>query len=181
MKRLVSFLRLVLVLAALMFGAWILSAAFLPGGVLRGYFSQLFSARVGELTFLRVLLANLLLPFLGIQFMNLFRVGKHAGGLYVLPVFWILYGVSLGTNSFVFASEPVPFSISILWERTGFVELLAYAFGYEASREWTLWEQQGLWKAPRMAGRKWNIAVQDIAYWVAGLLLLILSAAREVS
>ncbi len=112
--------------------------------------------------------------------MNLFKVGKTPGGLYVLPVFWILYGLLLGTNSFVFAADPVPFSISVLWTRTGFTELLAYTLGYEASREWALWEQQGLWRVRRLPDKKWNPQAQDLAYWLAGLLLLILAVTREV-
>lgn len=179
MGRLLHFLRLVLVLTVLMFGTWYLSRAFLPEGILRGYFAKLFSIRAGELTFWMVFLANLL-PFFGIQFMNLFRVGKYAGGLYVLPVLWILVGVIYGTNSFVFAAEQVPFSISILWERTGFTELLAYTFGYEASRDWALWEQRGLWQVHRLGTRRWNLKVEDMAYWFAGLLLLVFSVAREV-
>jgi hypothetical protein len=30
-----------------------------------------------------------------IQFMNLFKVGKYAGGIYVLPIFWVIYGLLL--------------------------------------------------------------------------------------
>jgi len=163
-----------------MFGAWALSASLLPEGIFRPYFSRLFAARVGELTFTRIFLANLVLPFLGVQFMNLFRVGKTPGGLYILPIFWILYGVLLGTNSFVFAGDKVPISVSVIWARSGFTELLAYTAGYEASREWALWEQQGLWKVKRLNDKKWQTKVQDWVYWFAGLLLLILAAVREV-
>ncbi len=86
--------------------------------------------------------------------MNLFRVGKYAGSLYVLPVFWSLYGLLLGTNSFVFAGQPVPFSITVLWTRTGFMELLAYTVGYEATKGWALWEQQGLWNVRRLTDKR---------------------------
>ena len=180
MTRFLRFARMVVVLTAVLYGAWILSAFLLPEGIFRPYFSRLFAARVGEFTFWRVFLANFLIPFLGIQFMNLFRVGKVPGGLYVLPIFWILYGVLLGTNSFVFAGDRVPLSISILWTRTGFTELLAYTAGYEASREWALWEQHGLWRVERLSDRKWKPSPSDLAYWSAGVLLLLVSAAREV-
>jgi hypothetical protein len=163
-----------------MFSVWVLSASLLPEDVFRSFFSRLFATRVGELTFTRVFLANLILPFLGIQFMNLFRVGKTPGGLYILPIFWILYGVLLGTNSFVFAGQKVPISISVIWARSGFSELLAYTAGYEASREWALWEQEGLWRVKRLADKKWQMKLPDWIYWIAGLLLLILATAREV-
>jgi len=162
-----------------MYSAWFLGKTLLPEGLLRPYFSRLFETRVGVLTFPKIILANLF-PFLGVQFMNLFRVGRHAGGLYVLPVFWVIYGLLLGTNSFVFAGAPVPFSLAVLWTRTGFSELLAYTLGYEASREWTLWEQQGLWAAPHRVERKWRPTVEDAAYWGAGFLLLFVAIACEV-
>jgi hypothetical protein len=177
MKRLLRFLGLVVCLTALMYGTWLISRTLLPEELLRSYYSRLFETRVGELTFTKIFLANLF-PFLGVQFMNLFKGHRWPGGLYVLPIFWILYGVSLGTNSFVYAGPPVLFSISVLWVRMGFTELLAYTAGYEATREWALWE--GLWRAKRMTGKKWNPHIQDWIYWSAGLTLLVIAAWREV-
>ena len=181
MSRFLAFLKLVLVLLALMFSTWYLSALLLPTGILRPFFSNRFSTVVGEFTFWRVFLANFLIGFLGVQFMNLFSVGRYPGGLYALPVFWTIYGLLLGTNSFIFAGEPVPFSISILWTRTGFNELLAYTLGFEASRNWALWKQQGLWKVYRLNGKSWNPQAQDFIYWGAGLILLLLAVAREIA
>jgi hypothetical protein len=177
MKRLLTFLGLVFILTALMYGAWLLGKILLPEGLLRPYFSRLFETRVGEPTFTKILLANIF-PFLGVQFMNLFRGRRWPGGLYILPVFWILYGVSLGTNSFVYAGQPIPFSISVLWTRMGFTELLAYTAGYEATREWALWE--GFFLARRIVGKKWKPQMQDWIYWGVGVLLLVIAALREV-
>lgn len=181
LSRFLGFLKLVFVLVAIMFSTWYLSARFLPQGILRSFFANRFSTVVGEFTFLRIFLANFLIGFLGVQFMNLFRVGNYPGGLYILPVFWIIYGLLLGTNSFVFAEEPIAFSVSILWERTGFNELLAYTLGYEASRNWALWEQQGLWRVSRLKGKRWNPQVQDVFYWCAGLIFLLISVVREIA
>lgn len=177
MKRLLTLFGLVLLLTASLYAAWIFSRLLLPEGLLRPYLSRLFTARVGELIFVKILLANLL-PFFGIQFMNLFRGSRWPGGLYILPVFWILYGLSLGTNSFVYAGQPVTLSISILWTRTGFTELLAYTMVYEASREWSIF--QGFWQTQRIAGQKWHPQSQDWIYWGVGLFLLIIAAMREV-
>jgi hypothetical protein len=135
----------------------------LPEGIFRPYFSRLFAAHVGELTFWRVFPANFFLPFLEIQFMNLFRVGKVLGGLYILLVFWMIYGILLGTNLFVLAGEKIPISISVIWMRTGFTELLAYTTGYESSREWALWEQHGLWRAHQIRDIKWKPSLSDWA------------------
>jgi hypothetical protein len=180
MKRLLRFLGFVLTLTLGMYLVWFLSARLLPAGLLRPFFAGRFSAVVGEFAFWKVFLANLLIGFLGVQFMNLFRVGRHAGGLYVLPIFWLIYGLLLGTNSFVFAGAPVPFSLAVLWTRTGFSELLAYTLGYEASRRWAIWQQEGLWSAPRRIADRHRPTIEDLAYWIAGLLLLIAAVAREV-
>jgi hypothetical protein len=177
MKRLFEFLGLVVLLTAFMYGAWIISKELLPQEFLRPYFSRLFETRVGEFTVIKILLANLI-PFLGVQFMNLYKGRRWPGGLYILPVFWILYGVSLGTNSLVYAGTPAAFSVSILWTRTGFTELLAYTSGYEATRHWALWE--GFWRSRRIAGKKWKPQVQDWIFGGAGLLLLLIAAWREV-
>lgn len=179
MQRLGSFVQLVLLLVALMYGAWVLSAALLPQGVLRATFARLFSARVSEFTTWRVFTANLL-PFLGIQFMNLFRMRRRPGGLYILPVFWIIYGVLLGTNSFVFAGPPVRLSLAVLWQRSGFTEALAYTAGYEATRGWALWEQDSPFGAQRRIAGRWSPQRADWAYWLGGVLLLVLAALREV-
>lgn len=179
MQRFLSFLKLVFILTALMFASWYLSAIFLPQGILRAYFSRLFSSRVGELTFSRVFVANLL-PFFGIQFMNLFRVGKHPGGLYLLPIFWGLVGILYGTNSFVYATGPIPFSISVLWTRTAFNELLAYTLSYEASLEWAQWEQKGLWRVKQLTNQRWKPTSQDMLYWFGGVIFLVVAVWREV-
>lgn len=123
---------------------------------------------------------NFSIPFLGIQFMNLFKVGKWAGGLCVLPTFWAIYGLLLGTNSFVFADQPIPLSLSVLWTRTGFTELLAYTAGYEASKEWALWQQRGFWRVQRFADKKWSPQFGDGVYWVVGLFLLFFAVMWEV-
>ena len=177
MKRLLRFLGLIFLLTALMYSAWLIGKILLPEELLRPYFTRLFETRLGDLTFIKILLANLF-PFLGVQFMNLFRGRRWPGGLYVLPVFWILYGVLLGTNSFVYAGQPIPLSISVLWTRMGFTELLAYTAGYEATREWALWE--GFFLSRRIAGKRWKPQMQDWIYWGAGVLLLVIAALREV-
>jgi hypothetical protein len=177
MKRLLRFLGLVFILTALMYCAWFIGKILLPEGLLRPYFSRLFETRVGELTFTKILLANLFV-FLGVIFTNLYIGRRWPGGLYILPVFWILYGVSLGTNSFIYAGEPAPLSISILWTRVGFTELLAYTAGFEATREWALWE--GFLQAKRIVGKKWKPNMQDWIYLGVGILLLAIAALLEV-
>ena len=179
MQRFIAFIQLVTILTVLWLAVWLISAALLPPAILRPYFSRLFAERVGEFTAGRILLANLA-PFLGVQFMNLFRVGRRSGGLYVLPLYWMTYGVLLGTNSFVFADPPVTFSLSVLWTRVGYTELLAYTAGYEATRNWAVWQQASLWARPKRLASRWKTQASDWVYWGLGLLLLGLAALREV-
>ena len=47
-------------------------------------------------------------------------------------------------NAPITASPRHPFSVSVLWTRVGFTELLAYTIGYEATHAWALWEGCGL-------------------------------------
>lgn len=180
MIRFLNFVKLVFILILILYITWLLSKVLLPEEILRPFFSNRFSTVVGEFSFWRVFLANFLIGFLGIQFMNLFRVGKYPGGIFILPIFWVFYGLLLGTNSFVFAGDPVPISISILWTRTGVNELLAYTLGYEASRNWAIWKQDGFWRASRIQGKDWSPQLEDFIYWSAGLILLVIAVAREV-
>ncbi len=78
MSRLVRFLGFVLALTVLLYGTWYLSGRLLPAGLLRSFFVARFADVVGEFTFWKVFLANLAVGFLGVQFINLFRVGRRA-------------------------------------------------------------------------------------------------------
>ena len=177
-RRLLHFVALVSILTALMFTSWVISRAVLPQRFLAPYFSSLFLARVGELAWWRIFLANIL-PFLVIHFMNLYRVRGIPGGMYVLPIFWALLGVIYGTNSFIFPGQPIALSLSVVWQRTGVSELAAYTFGYEASRFWQLWE--GAWNPRRIPASRWAISRADSVFLIAGLLALLFSASRESS
>ena len=80
----------------------------------------------------------------------------------------------------MFAAAPVPLSPDVLWTRTGFSEIVAYTLGYEASCRWAAWAQQNLWSAPRRIATWPRPTVELLAYWMAGLILLIAAVAREV-
>jgi hypothetical protein len=162
-----------------MFVIWLFSNHLLPQGIFRPLFLRLFSARVRDSSFWPVLFANLL-PFFGLQFMNLFQVNRSPGGLLILPIFWVILGLLYGTNSFVFAAEPIPFSSSVLWTRSGFNELLAYAFAFEASRPWAVWRQDGLFHSPRSNENRAQPTIEDFVYWIIGLVLLTIAVFREV-
>jgi hypothetical protein len=69
--------------------------------------------------------------------------------------------------------------VDVLWTRTGFGELVAYTLGYEASGRWAVWAQESL-SAPRRLADWHRPIAHDLAYWTAGLALLIAAVAREV-
>jgi len=60
-------------------------------------------------------------------------------------------------------------------------ELVAYTVGYEATRNWALWEQQGLWRTYRLPDKKLKPRKQDMIFWFAGLFLLVLAMVREAN
>jgi hypothetical protein len=74
----------------------------------------------------------------------------------------------------------VRLSLAVLWQRSGFTETLAYTAGYEATRGWTLWEQDTPFGAQRRIAGQWSPQAADWAYWLGGLLLLVVAALREV-
>ena len=86
----------------------------------------------------------------------------------------------IGTNSFVFAGPAVRVSLVVLWQRSGFTEMLAYTAGYQASRGWALWAQDSPFGAQWRIAGQWSPQRADWAYWLGGLLLLALAALREV-
>jgi hypothetical protein len=176
MRRFGTFLSMVLALTISMYLAWVLARIILPQELLRSYFTRLFSLRMGKMSIPGILLANIV-PFGAVVFMNLFKGKRLPGGALVIPIFWILYGLILGTNSFVYQGQPVNISIDVLWKRSGFTELLAYTAGFEASRRWALWK--GFFRSERIRGARWKPNWQDWIYLGMGLALLAISAVRE--
>jgi hypothetical protein len=169
----------VALLTGVLYATWLVSRLVLPAGAFHELASGLVRVRLGAVSMPTIVAANLL-PFLGLQLMNLFDVRGRRGGVYLLVWFWVLYGILLGTNSFAVAGPPVPMGIDVIWSRSGFTELVAYAFADEASRKWRRWRQTGLFAAQRVPvpGRP---AGGDAAFEVAGVVLLLLAAWHEAT
>jgi len=116
----------------ILFAAWLISAAWIPGGffrVLPGMAVSPVECEIGSLSeTLKTFLWNLMLTGGLCVAASLFAVGRFPYG-YVVP--WLLFGIyggMLGTDSFN-CSNPLNstgIDISILWTRAGFREITGY-------------------------------------------------------
>ena len=113
-----------------MFLAWSISYRALPDGILHGKFlvsqidivtQELFS------TFSRILTYNLFFACLPLILANLVRVKGLPLGYFLVFYHWILYGMLLGTNSFVMPSPSrlLP-TLEIIFHGIGVYEITAY-------------------------------------------------------
>jgi hypothetical protein len=110
--------------------AWVFSFRILPQGVVRGssgaYFVPVKAENTTE-TFARIFLWNLCLGCFPVAIGNLIRV-KHVPLGYLLAFYhWGIYGVLLGTNSFVIPGPGrfIP-SLITLFYGSGMYEILSY-------------------------------------------------------
>ncbi|MGQ9543111.1 MAG: hypothetical protein ACUVTM_03330 [Candidatus Bathyarchaeia archaeon] len=114
----------------LMYVSWMFSYRALPEGVLCGKFlvSRL-EIMTYELlsTFSRIFSYNLLLVCLPLVTSNMFKVRGLPLGYLLLEYHWMLYGMLLGTNSFLIPSPlRIQPSIDTLTYGVGLYELTAY-------------------------------------------------------
>lgn len=114
----------------LLYVAWSLSYVSLPEGSVRGTtiaaYVPLTTQEVNS-TFIRILTYNLLLAALSIFIANFIRVKGIPLGYLPLFYHWVLYGVFLGTNSFMIpsAAKLLP-SLSTLFYGSGIYEITSY-------------------------------------------------------
>lgn len=114
----------------LLFIAWSLSYVSLPEGSARGTvivsYIPLTTEEVHS-TFLRIFLYNLFVAAALIFIANLIRIKSLPLGYLVLFYHWILYGIFLGTNSFMIPSATKLFpSLQTLFNGSGIYEITSY-------------------------------------------------------
>jgi len=113
-----------------MYIAWSISYRALPDGVLCGKFLvnqvQIVTQELLS-TFSRILTYNLFLACVPLVLANLVRVKGIPLGYMLASYHWVLYGMLLGTNSFIMPSPSrlLP-SIGILFYGIGIYEITAY-------------------------------------------------------
>ena len=114
----------------LLFIAWSLSYVSLPEGSARGTvivsYIPLTTEEVNS-TFLRIFIYNLSVAAALIFIANLIRIKGLPLGYFVLFYHWILYGIFLGTNSFMIPSATRLFpSLTTLFHGSGIYEITSY-------------------------------------------------------
>lgn len=115
---------------AVLFTTWTLSYTSLPEGSARGTvivsYIPLKAAEVNS-TFIRIFLYNLLVAGCSLIIANLIKVRGYPLGYLVLFYHWALYGVFLGTNSFMVPNATRLFpSLETLFYGSGIYEITSY-------------------------------------------------------
>lgn len=145
----VRWLALSSVAAFLFTAAWVVSYALLPEGILRG--RTVASGLAGETaaaTFFaewgRIFVVNLVMGSLILAANRVPRINGYPLG-YLIPLLWsVLYGVTVGTNSFALPlAQPLAPSLAIL-ARSGPYEILAYILAAVATAGWPTYAIQRL-------------------------------------
>jgi hypothetical protein len=107
---------------------------------------------------LRAFLWNLVLTGGLTAFASLFALNRFPLG-YIVP--WIIfatYGGMLGTNSFSCPNPDgaIPISLSVLWTRAGFREIIGYSLLAAAFANQFLWRQTSFFKMQVERVRSWK-------------------------
>jgi hypothetical protein len=145
--------------AVIFFGMWALSLAWLP----EGFFLELPRPSINNCQqdlwqALRAFLWNLILTGSLTAFASLFALSRFPLG-YVVP--WMIfasYGGMLGTNSFSCPNPegPIPMSLSVLWTRAGFREIVGYLLIAAALANQYFWQQPSFFKIQVERVRSWK-------------------------
>jgi hypothetical protein len=111
---------------------------------------------------------------------NLLRVRRWPLGFTAVLGLWLLYGLTLGTNSFAepLAVRPAP-SLTLLLQRSGIFEMSAYLLIAVATARQARWEQARWWGGPLERLSPPPLVWGERALIVMGLLLLVGAAVRE--
>ncbi len=183
---LVRFAGLYLIGLLIFIFAWYVSFYFFPEGLLRetSVASRLAGGEVSvsfgkELT--RIFMVNLFLGTLIIVFNLSFRINNIPLGHLIPPVWFLLYGFILGSNSFTIAmSERIAPSLAVLG-RSGLYELAAYTLITVSTYNISRYEIKALFKTnPEKINKPIVLKRQQYLGLIIALLILLASNTREV-
>jgi len=151
-KLLVRFGALLGVVATVFLCAWILSYFFLPEGVLRGRnAAQVLAGNdlAGGsvwLEWLRILAINLGVVFLLVVAPNVLRTeGDYPLGYYTVALLAIIFGVTLGTNSFTLSLGGKLLPTAAIFGSSGLYEISAYVLAATATASIAKYRLVGKW------------------------------------
>lgn len=111
---------------------------------------------------------------------NLVRVRQWPLGYAAVLGLWLLYGLTLGTNSFAepLATRPAP-SLALLFQRAGIIEMTAYLLITAGTARQARLEQARFWGGPVKRVSPPPLVWGERALLVLGILLLAGGAVRE--
>lgn len=165
--------------------AWFMGFHLLPEGVLRE--TSLASRMAGSgvsvsvgAELARIFVVNLLMATLIIIFNLSFRINNIPLGYLIPPVWFLLYGLILGSNSFTLAmSERIAPSFAVL-SRSGLYELAAYTLITVSTYNISRFEIKALFKTnPEKVDKPVMFLRQQYLGLIVALLILFISNIRE--
>lgn len=170
----------------LFLAAWFLGFYLFPEGSMRGtsLASKLAGSDIGlsvgkELS--RILLVNLLMGSVIILFNLSFRINNIPLGYLIPPIWFLLYGLILGSNSFTFAMDgKMAPSLAVLG-RSGLYELAAYTLIAVSTYNISRFEIKSLFVTnPEKINKPIVFGPQQVAGLGIALMVLIFSNIKEV-
>lgn len=179
------FFGLYLIGLLLFIAAWYIGYCFLPEGIMRG--TNLASKLAGsdisvsireELT--RIFVVNLLMSMVIILFNLSIRINKIPLGYLIPPIWFLLYGFILGSNSFTFAmTERIAPSLAVMG-RSGLYELAAYTLITVSTYNISKFEIKALFKTnPEKINKPIIIQRQQYIGLIIAVLILLFSNIKE--
>jgi hypothetical protein len=167
------------------FVAWLISYYFIPEGALKG--SSLAGRLAGDdiagsmgRELLRIFMVNLMMAGLIVGFNLAIRINRIPLGYLIPPIWFLLYGLILGSDSFSIAiGERMGPSLAVL-QRSGLYELAAYTLITVSTFNISRFEIQALFQTnpERVAETTRFRPVQAVGLLIA-LLILLASNFRE--
>jgi hypothetical protein len=145
--------------AVIFFGTWAASLAWLPAD----FFlvlprPSITGCEQNVAQALRAFLGNLVLTGGLTTFASLFVLNRFPLGYIVPWMMFAIYGGLLGTNSFNCPNPegPLPVSLSVLWTRAGFREVVGYLLIAAVLANQFLWRQTSFFKLHIESVRSWK-------------------------
>jgi hypothetical protein len=143
----------------MLFGMWATSLAWLPEGFFLGLpRPSMNNCEQAVWKTLRAFLWNLALTGGLTAFASLFALNRFPLGYLVPWVIFATYGGMLGTNSFSCPNPEgrLPISLSVLWTRAGFGEIIGYLLIAATLANHYIWQQSSFFKLRVERVRSWK-------------------------
>jgi hypothetical protein len=167
---------------AILFITWILSYRALPEGAVQGKLGVYYVPIKTEdaiTTFIRIFLWNLLVGCIPIVVANFLQIKGFSAGYFLALYHWAMYGVILGTNSFMIPGPGrfLPSLVTLLYG-SGIYEITAYTLISSATYNLHVYDEGLFSKQKNMRKRGWGelkLSKAEIGLIIFAILLLAIS------